>query len=136
MRLLLTFLLLQLNTNIALAQDCNDLRGEWINELGSVLVIDELSEDHQIIGEYKSSTGVDGKVFPLLGWVNNSDGEVVSLSFSVRWEGYTSITSWTGSCDTTDEGPRIKVLWHLVRPHQEHAWERIISNSSLFKPIR
>jgi hypothetical protein len=78
---------------------------------------------------------MDGKVFPLLGWVNNTEGDgPVSIAFSVRWEGYQSITSWTGSCDNDEDGPMMKVLWHLVRPEQEHAWERIIANSSVFRP--
>lgn len=134
MRFLFPLLLLQLNLNIAIAQDCNDLKGEWVNELGSVLVINDISDDHQIIGEYRSSTGVDGEVFPLLGWVNNTEGQVVSIAFSVRWEGYGSITSWTGSCDSDEEGPRMKVLWHLARPDQEFEWERVIVNSSVFRP--
>ena len=124
-----------MNLNIAISQDCDSLQGQWLNELGSVLVIDRVTDSHEIIGEYRSSTGVDGKIFPLLGWVNNTEGDgPVSIAFSVRWEGYSSITSWTGSCDNDDEGPRIKVLWHLVRPEQEFEWERIIANSSVYRP--
>ena len=119
-------------------QDCTDLTGQWVNELGSVLVIEQTNPDGSIIGEYRSSTGVDGKVFPLQGWINNygpdSEGPP-SIAFSVRWEGYESITSWTGSCDADDTGPRIKTLWHLVRPNQEFEWERIIANSSVFRPL-
>ena len=123
----------------AKTQDCSSLEGIWQNELGSALVIDKIAKDGKILGEYRSSTGVDGKVFPLVGWVNNygeSSKGVPSLSFSVRWEGYESITSWTGSCDADSEGPRIKTLWNLVRPEQEFEWERIISNSSTFRPFK
>ncbi len=112
-------------------------RGKWQNELGSLLVIDKINNDGSIKGEYRSSTGVDGKVFPLSGLVNNyqvSDTSVTSIAFSVRWEGYNSITSWTGSCDSDSDGPRIKTLWHLVRPEQEFEWERVIANSSTFRP--
>ena len=122
---------------IAYGQTCQNLEGKWENELGSLLVIEKIKSDGSIVGEYRSSTGVDGKVFPLVGWVNNYDGAdnaVPSIAFSVRWEGYNSITSWTGSCDNDEEGPRIKTLWNLVRPEQEFEWERIISNSSTFRP--
>ena len=119
------------------AQSCFQMEGKWQNELGSLLVIEKINKDGSILGEYRSSTGVDGKVFPLSGWVNNyqaSDTSITSIAFSVRWEGYNSITSWTGSCDIDLEGPRIKTLWHLVRPEQEFEWERVIANSSVFRP--
>ena len=120
------------------AQDCSDLTGTWQNELGSQLVIESITPDSQIEGVYKSSSGVDGKTFALMGWVNNyqKQGEsAVSIAFSVRWEGYASITSWTGSCAVDDEGPFIKTLWHLVRPDTEFEWERVIANSSTFRPV-
>ncbi len=124
--------------NNARAQDCKALEGDWKNELGSILVINQISTTGQLIGEYKSSSGVDGKVFPLLGWINNYNtdtGGVVSIAFSVKWKGYSSITSWTGTCSNDEEGPKIKTLWHLVRPDQEFEWERIIANSSTFRPL-
>ena len=138
MRFLLTFGAVALSL-MAISQDCSDLTGQWINELGSVLVIEAINTDGSIKGEYRSSTGVDGKIFPLQGWINNDgpgSGGPPSIAFSVRWEGYSSITSWTGSCDEYAEGPRIKTLWHLVRPNQEFEWERVIANSSTFRPLK
>lgn len=117
------------------AQDCKNLSGTWVNELGSALVVGEVQEDGRIIGQYASSTGVDGKVFPLSGWVNKSKGlpEEVNISFMVRWEGYGSITSWTGYCSNAEGGPQIKTIWNLVRSGKEYDWERIITNSSTFR---
>ena len=87
-------------TTLVISQDCQNLKGQWINELGSVVKIDEVLEDGRIIGKYASSTGVDGKIFPLSGWINQSQEhpEEIIISFMVRWEGYGSITSWTGYC--------------------------------------
>ena len=115
-------------------QDCSSLNGTWVNELGSALIIDSIAQDGKIIGKYASSTGVDGKVFPLDGWVNMNEEypDEVNISFSVRWEGYGSITSWTGYCLDKEKGSEIKTLWHLVRSGKEFSWERIISNSSTF----
>ena len=49
------------------AQDCQSLLGTWQNELGSQLVIDSIATGGEISGEYRSSSGVDGKVFQLIG---------------------------------------------------------------------
>ena len=133
MKLILTSVLLFMTFHLS-GQDCNDLEGKWFNELGSVLVIDSIGDDGDIIGKYASSTGVDGKVFPLLGWVNSSDDnpEEVNVGFTVRWKGYGSITSWTGYCYSDNGVPKIKTIWNLVRSGKEFNWERVITNSSTF----
>jgi hypothetical protein len=120
------------------AQNCSQIIGEWQNELGSVLAIDSLTSDGEIKGVYKSSTGVDGKTFNLQGYVNRSDShpQEVNISFSVRWKGYGSITSWTGYCHIHEGQDQIKTVWQLVRSGKEFDWERIITNSSTFKPIQ
>ena len=119
------------------SQSCTNIQGQWQNELGSVLQIDSISEEGEILGVYKSSTGVDGKTFGLKGWINSyeSHPDEINISFSVRWEGYGSITSWTGYCYNLNEQDQIKTVWHLVRSGKEFDWERIISNSSVFMPI-
>jgi len=112
----------------------DSLLGQWQNELGSILVIDTVSDSGEIVGAYQSSSGVDGKVFALQGFVNEiTDSEVVSVAFSVRWEGYGSITSWTGFLDRDKGGLYLKTLWLLVRPGEQEPWERIITNSSTFR---
>lgn len=111
------------------------MAGEWVNELGSVLVIDSILSDGTIHGVYKSSTGVDGKVFQLSGTINQGDTDVIAIAFRVRWDGYSSITSWTGFMDSDAQGKYIKTLWHLVRPDEIEPWERIITNSSTFRPL-
>ncbi len=137
MKIYLSFLLLLAGFFLN-GQSCDSLNGTWANELGSALVIDSIGQDGRIIGQYASSTGVDGKVFPLDGWINaNSDfPDEVNISFSVRWEGYGSITSWTGYCSEKLEGSEIKTIWNLVRSGKEFEWERIITNSSVFKPYK
>ncbi len=131
--------ILILTIHPGLSQDCDHLEGLWSNDLGSLLVIDSVSSDYRILGEYRSSTGVDGRVFPLQGWINQTDDypddEVRAISFSVRWEGYSSITSWTGYCDLDKDGVYIKTLWHLIRPEEDIPWERVLSNSSTFRPF-
>ena len=120
------------------SQDCQNLKGEWKNELGSVLIIDDIYQTGKLAGRYASSTGVDGKNFPLSGWINTSEDhpDEVNISFTVQWVGYGSITSWTGYCMENEDGPAIKTIWNLVRSGKEFDWERIITNSSTFKSLR
>ena len=115
-------------------QSCTQMAGKWTNEFGSVLVVDSIGIKGQLIGHYASSTGVDGKIFPLNGWVNKNEDhpDEINISFMVQWEGYGSITSWTGYCISDNEGSRIKTIWNLVRSGKDYDWERIITNSSTF----
>tara|TARA_B100000497_G_scaffold123387_1_gene155960 strand:+ start:1289 stop:1711 length:423 start_codon:yes stop_codon:yes gene_type:complete len=119
------------------SQNCKNLTGGWQNELGSILQIDSISNKGEILGVYKSSTGVDGKTFDLQGFLNYSADhpDQKNLSFSVRWKGYGSITSWTGYCYQLENRDQIKTVWHLVRSGKEFDWERVITNSSTFKPL-
>lgn len=120
----------------AFTQNCASLPGAWQNENGSVLQIDSISDNKQIHGIYKSSTGVDGRIFDLNGWVNNTAGEdPIVIAFSVHWKDYGSITSWTGYCIEVATNAEIHTLWHLVRPHVEHHWEHVITNKSIFIPL-
>lgn len=133
---LTTLLLVTPSLSATAATHCAALPGQWMNENGSVLEIRGVDAQGRLDGRYHSSTGVDGRVFPLQGWVNQvSDDDVIALAWSVRWTGYGSITSWTGSCDEDASGPRLKTLWHLVRPNQDFDWERIIANGSTFRPV-
>lgn len=133
MKYLLSYFFIVIGLKLC-AQDCQNLQGKWVNELGSILVIDQVSDDGKIIGKYASSTGVDGKVFPLFGFTNSNNEfpDEVNISFAVRWTGYGSITSWTGYCAINKGRPEIKTIWNLVRSGKEFDWERIITNSSVF----
>lgn len=82
---IITLILLSFYYTESIAQS---IIGSWQNELGSILQIDSITEDQQLQGVYRSSSGVDGKIFPLQGWINNSDSSVLAVAFSVRWEGY------------------------------------------------
>ena len=132
----LSGLLLALTTPAWATPDCANPVGEWLNEGGSLLEITAVADGGRLEGRYHSSTGTDGSAFPMQGWFNRAqdDPSMTSLAWSVRWEGYGSITSWTGACSLDDNGPHIKTMWHLVRPGQDYDWERVITNSSTFRP--
>ncbi len=112
-----------------------EILGSWQNDLGSILVIDSISQQGILSGEYRSSSGVDGRVFPMQGWLNSSEQSAsTAITFSVHWGDYGSITSWSGYIDSDSSGRYIKTLWHLVRPGEKEPWERIITNASTFRP--
>jgi len=135
-------LILSLMMGNVIAQDSGkeeiiDLQGAWENELGSVFHIDSIATSGEIHGRYASSTGVDGKVFPMQGFINYTEENPteINVSFTVRWEGYGSITSWTGYVYKLEGKEKIKTMWHLVRSGKEYDWERIITNSSTFTKL-
>lgn len=119
---------------------CNNMVGEWINELGSTMNIVSIdSSTNMINGTYSSPSGTSGQMFPLVGWVNympaapKGDNAHV-ISFSVQWGQYGSITSWTGICTSKDNTPTIKTVWNLVRSNSQFSWDHIITNSDTFTP--
>lgn len=131
-----TFILISILLLSSLFAQAQDLEGHWQNELGSVLVIDSLDADGALYGSYRSSSGTDGRVFPLIGhWNKKSSDESYAISFTVHWKDYGSITAWSGYTDEDENGPIIKTLWHLVRPGAGEPWERIIANSSTFRRL-
>ena len=104
-----------------------DVIGEWQNELGSVLQIDSIGSDGVLNGIYLSSSGVDGRKFPLIGYINKKeDGQGLAIAFMVHWGDYGSITSWSGYYERDKDGPLIKTLWHLVRPHEDESWNALL----------
>jgi hypothetical protein len=89
----------------------------WINEVGSLLVIENIAADGRIEGCYINNapcTGCRGTPYPLVGWHLPSTN---TMTFTVIWnnghENCCSLTAWTGFFSPTDS--RICTLWQLVR---------------------
>lgn len=121
------------------APSCNDIKGAWINDLGSTLTISEVSTDGSIKGTYSSPSGTSGETFPLVGWTNHAAKKpdidnVRVVSFSVNWGKYGSVTSWSGGCATKDGKPTISTIWNLVRSNSQFDWDHILTNSDVFTP--
>ena len=119
---------------------CHQLKGQWVNEQGSLLTFETTDKDSgKLTGNYRSSTGTEGNSYPLIGWFNHSPPKkgkdnVVSISFSVRWGKHGSITSWTGTCKNIEGKPRISAIWNLVRSNSDYAWDHMITNQITFSP--
>lgn len=96
-----------------------NLTGNWINELGSTMVIDQVANG-VITGSYStavSSTGCAQGSFTLVGSTDtDSGGEAVA--FSVCWVNSTSqcasVTAWSGQAQTINGEDQILVFWLLT----------------------
>lgn len=119
---------------------CDNLKGKWKNQLGSELVIESIDKTTgKLQGKYRASSGAQG-TFPVVGWINSSqssEGSNVNVvSFSVRWAGIGSITSWVGYCEKGNSGVRIFTIWNLVRPSSQFQWDHILTGSDDFRPVQ
>lgn len=119
--------------NLSLAQNCNDLRGKWQNQNGSILHITEVSGQSQLSGNYLSHEGTDAVAFPLVGWIQ-SKNERRPISFTVHWKENKTLTAWTGYCDASDT--TIYTLWHHINPETEFEYERWSTQASEFVPLK
>ena len=113
----------------------NPLSGTWVNDAGSAVTLC-LSGTGQLSGIYQTELGAPDpeSEFPLTGWVN---GDV--LAFSVRFDGFGSITSWSGQLTEDDKGPFIRTLWHYTKDipdaeEPEDIWRTINSGYAIFRP--
>lgn len=115
------------------AEDVFD--GTWINDRGSVVVLDQTGE--RLSGHYQTALGQPNKsaTFPLTGWVQ---GDVIS--FTVNFKGYGSITAWNGQMSEDDNGDYIRTLWHLSRnvedkDEDDDMWSSVIAGASEFRRV-
>jgi len=124
----------------AASPDCEQLKGEWVNELGSTLTINKVdSSNGGIAGTYQSPSGTQGKKHALVGWTNTAKSQpnksnVAVVSFSVNWGKFGSVTSWSGTCSVKSGVPTIKTVWNLVRSNSDFEWDHILTNSDTFTP--
>lgn len=115
-----------------------DLKGTWTNQLGSTLEIEKIDKKTgRFSGYYISPTGTKGDEYDLTGYTNSLPKEegkhnVIGVTFSVRWGGYGSLTSWTGYYTEVEGKPTIVTMWHLVRSRTELPYEHIITGSDTF----
>lgn len=112
-------------------EDCL-VAGQWINERGSAVTLS--CDGDKLMGVYNTNVGQPdkGQSFPLTGW---AEGDTVS--FTVNFKGYGSITAWVGQIETAAGTEQLKTLWHLTRDIDDAAetddmWKSITSGASNF----
>lgn len=135
-------LIVLFNKAFANQPTCENMKGQWHNQLQSTLTISKIdTKTGEISGTYRSPSGGGSEDYPLIGWVNNVQGrdwkgwnEVPVIAFSVRWGKIGSITSWTGYCEEIQGVSNMITLWHLVKPFTQYRWDHILTNSDIFTP--
>jgi len=117
-----------------------ELLGRWVNQNGSVLVI-EAVEDGRIRGAFESKKGraARGHAYPVTGTAN---GELVSfaVSFDDGATNLASITSFSGRLARDAQGvERLYTLWVLARQYEDDArtkptqvWNTFVTNTDVF----
>jgi hypothetical protein len=102
--------------------------GSWVNELGSTMTIDQ--DGSLLSGTYTSPASGSGD--PAHGALRGyASGRLIA--FSVLWDDFQSITSWTGHMNGTsiDE---IATLWQMVvAVPPGDGWESIYAGADTFR---
>jgi len=120
-----------------------DIRGSWVNQNGSTLVIEDVN-DGQIIGRFESQKGraAKGIEYPVAGLQN---GELVSflVSFVSAEQNLHAITSFAGRWENGNDGvQRIHTTWILSRQFEDadmqkptQVWNTFLTNGDVFTRI-
>ena len=133
------FALCYMNTVYASTPSCQHLKGQWINELGSTLIISSIKANGQLSGHFISSEQAGGEKFVVMGWVNDTSppeglDHLTAITFAVNWDEYGSLSSWAGGCAIKDGIPTLSMIWNLVLANAQFEWDHMISNSDSFRP--
>ena len=133
------FALCYMNTVNASAPSCQHLKGSWVNELGSTLIISSVKGNGQLSGQFISSTQAGDESFVVMGWVNDTSppeglDHLTAITFAVNWDDYGSLSSWAGGCSIKNGVPTMSMIWNLVLANAQFEWDHILSNSDIFRP--
>lgn len=111
---------------------CDNPVGIWSNPQGQTITITKLDQNSgQLHGTFQLPAAIDNTPYGLTGWTNNlgtskpKTDEDTAISFSVRWEGLTSISSWIGTCSNTQGLSKLNLINHQVRLNAQQKNERI-----------
>lgn len=101
----------------------------WVNEDGSVLTITTLAPNGLLTGTVTTQAGCGAKKpQPMTGWYYAA-GAGGALTFSVSWEGCSSVTTWSGQYSNATGS--FRALWHLAIASVP-TWNGIISGAHTF----
>jgi hypothetical protein len=124
----------------AASPNCQNLKGRWVNELGSTLLISTVKDNGQLSGLFISSLQTGDESFVMTGWANDAPppeaglDHLTAITFAVNWDDYGSLSSWAGGCAIKDGVPTMSMIWNLVLANAQFEWDHILSNSDVFIP--
>ncbi|XP_063036824.1 avidin-like [Melospiza melodia melodia] len=115
------------------------LTGQWQNDLGSNMTIDEVKENGDFTGKYftaVSASPEEIKESPLVGSQRLPYWSQPTFGFTVHWNFTKSITVFTGQCFVDDNGKEIlKTMW-LLRSHVRSPrddWKATLVGYNIFR---
>jgi hypothetical protein len=129
-----------MSTVYAASPNCQNLKGRWVNELGSTLLISTVKDNGQLSGLFISSLQTGDESFVMTGWANDAPppeaglDHLTAITFAVNWDDYGSLSSWAGGCAIKDGVPTMSMIWNLVLANAQFEWDHILSNSDVFIP--
>lgn len=108
-----------------------DFSGDWKNDLGSVMHLNQSGDSLE--GTYTSAVSSSGTstVGDLKGFV---DGDLISVV--VHWRDFQAITSWVGQAEPNTANGTVKTLWQMTKQVASGGeWASINAGSDTFKRV-
>jgi len=103
----------------------------WVNQLGSVLTINDIASNGLMTGTYVTNVGCDaGQPQPMTGWYYGG-GTGGAITFSVNWQGCNTVTSWSGQYNYSNG--QFQTLWYLTAASAP-VWNGITAGTDTFVP--
>lgn len=101
----------------------------WVNEDGTVMAITALAPNGLLTGTVTTQAGCGAKkAQPMTGWYYGA-GAGGALTFSVNWEGCSSVTTWSGQYSNATGS--FRALWLLANASAP-TWNGTIAGAHTF----
>ena len=116
-----------------------ELKGVWVNEIGSTLQILQVEADGSFKGVYKTLVGKteEGKEFGVVGFYteNSECHKSLLVSFIVNWGETKSLTTWNGYFKLDGSEKCISTTWlHTKSTKELRFWDGLNTGSNIFVP--
>ena len=120
------------------------LTGVWMNELRSILLLDE-DKDGTLSGKFRSMVGRDPHVRILTGRVSPIESGKQMLGFAVQFQieepgpghGHYSVCTWSGWAEDKEPNQTITTHWLLTisRLSKEDEWSNTTTGCDTFEKV-
>jgi hypothetical protein len=116
-----------------------DIKGEWFNELGSMMRIDV--HGATITGKYQTAVGDADGLYDLVGRVSLPEDDNRTIGFVVAWQNdkrkTDSITTWSGEVREVNGTQFITTTWLLTEEtNPKDDWKSTLVGKDLFTRVR
>lgn len=122
------------------AQDCTDIRGEWVTNIGATVRFETIDKETGLLGGTYYSVTPPSRPFPLTGFINlkatpvQGKHNAIPISFAVNFRTDGDMVSWTGICRMVDGKPVLETEDHIVMASASNRWVHVASNHDTIVP--